>query len=539
LNHFQATCEEDDTVQIGGLPANCENDSLQFVLQKYFGYETFKDNQREAIETVMLNRDCVITMPTGSGKTVCYTIPTIISGGTSVVVSPLLSLIYNQVKSLREKGISATHITSQMAPTERNSILHSLLKPKPDFQFLYCTPELLSCTDITATLHKMVNNKTLVNVIIDEAHCVDMWGHDFRPSYCDLGNLQLGVPLVCFTATLTDRALSSVTQSLKLTNPIIKKAPCERVNLCMHVVEKTGNHPRDIAEVILSNFPDQSGIVYCNSREQTQNMAYELAAAGVQASFYHARLDIDLKMERQKKWEDGELNVLCATSAFGMGIDKKNVRFVIHATVPGSPERYIQETGRCARDGNKGECYLYFNFNDRSTHIRNIYESPNQTRKNVAFERLNRMVEYCISNKCRTAKLQEMMGEEERTSKCGQCDMCIANKDVHLVLEDFSQYAKLMVNCIIAMKNLDEKIKFADAVMVFRGSKIKKLEKFFHISQHGSGRVISKQKATRLLQELILSGVIVENLHGLSKTTFLPVGNVCSALFDGSLVIQI
>lgn len=475
-------------------------------------------------------------MPTGSGKTVCYTIPTIISGGTSLVVSPLLSLIYNQVKALREKGVSATHITSQMAPAERNTILHSLLKPKPDFQFLYCTPELLSCTDITTTLHKMVGNKTLVNKIIDEAHCVDMWGHDFRPSYCDLGNLKLGVPLVCFTATLTDRALSSVSQSLRLTNPIIKKAPCERVNLCLHVVEKTGSHPRDIATQILNNFKDQSGIVYCHSREQTQNMAYELAATGVQASFYHARLDIDLKVERQKKWEDGMLKVLCATSAFGMGIDKKNVRFVIHATVPGSPEQYIQETGRCARDGNKGVCYLYFNFNDRTTHLRNINESPNQTRKGTAFERLNRMVEYCISDKCRAVKLQEMMGEEKQISKCGQCDVCIANKCVHI--ENCTQYAKLIVNCIIAMKSLEDKITFTDAIMVFRGSKVKKLEKFFHISQHGSGRAISKQKATRLLQELILSGAIVENLHGFSKTAYLSVGNMCSALFDGTLEIQ-
>jgi ATP-dependent DNA helicase RecQ len=391
---------------------------LSELLERHFGYKSFRPQQQEVIEHVVQGNDAVVLMPTGGGKSLCYQIPALAFQGLTVVVSPLIALMKDQVQALQGNGIPAAFLNSSLEFQEEQLIRQQLRKG--ELKLLYVSPERLFQQGFLDQLGEL--NVSLFAV--DEAHCISSWGHSFRPEYKQLHVLKQRfpqVPVVALTATADRTVRGDIAASLGLRDPRVFISSFDRPNLSLAVLP--GQDRWKAIERIMNRHVGKCGIIYCNSRAGAEKLALKLQGIGVKADFYHAKLD---PLERSRVQDDfiqGKLHVICATIAFGMGIDKSDVRFVIHYNMPGTVEGYYQEIGRAGRDGQPAETILFYSYADVQTHMHFAEEIQDPRYKEVVVAKLDRIKEYAEAQVCRRTILLSYFSEET-VEACGNCDVC-------------------------------------------------------------------------------------------------------------------
>lgn len=389
-------------------------------LKKYFGYDEFRPLQKEIIERVMDKEDCLVLMPTGGGKSLCFQLPALLHDGITVVVSPLISLMKDQVDTLLQNGITAAFINSSLSREEIAEIIADT--KNGTIKILYIAPERLSVPAFAELLHTL----PISLFAIDEAHCISEWGHDFRPDYQNLTRLRSGfpnIPIIALTATATEKVRADIVKQLQLPAPHIFTSSFNRQNLSYEVLPKKESFSKILSLVEL--YPQESVIIYCFSRKDTENMAAKLKAQGHKAGTYHAGLTADQRRDNQSAFIRDDIHIMVATIAFGMGIDKPDVRLVIHHSLPKSIEGYYQETGRAGRDGLPARCVLFFSVADKFKQeyfIRNIADEAEQEQ---ARHTLDQSVEYCRLQQCRRHFLLRYFNETYPEANCGNCDRCV------------------------------------------------------------------------------------------------------------------
>ena len=325
------------------------------ILQKVFNHDQFKGTQREVVKSLLEDKDTLAIIPTGGGKSMCFWIPGIVNEGVTVVITPLLALLNDQVSKLRTYGIPVCYVTSSLQPQERDSVFYQLTKPDPKYKFFYITPEFALSPQASSCFKAMTENNTLNRFVIDKAHCVDTWGNSFRPAYGQLIKLkEFSRPIAAFTGTATHETQEQIIEKLGLYKLEIHQASCNRGNLSFSVNKKRNKFSKeDVVEYVKENHINQCGIVYSSSTKDTVELAYIFKSKSMSAEYYHGKLDPFEKATNAKALLDGKAKIMCATSAFGMGIDKADVQFVIHDSIPRSLENYYQEAGRAGRDSNQ------------------------------------------------------------------------------------------------------------------------------------------------------------------------------------------
>ena len=400
--------------------------AAQAVLESAFGYRSFRPGQRELIFQVLAGRDAVGIMPTGAGKSLTYQIPARVLGGTALVISPLISLMKDQVDALNEVGLHATFLNSSLSPDERQQRERRI--QSGDFELVYAAPEGLN-----ASAGRALREMRLSLIAVDEAHCISQWGHDFRPAYRSLSGLKGnfgGVPVLALTATATSRVLRDILQQLGMDRPRVYRGSFFRPNLHLHTYLKGGRDGarrlvppvREAIGRLVRARPGQSGIVYCLSRKSTESTAAYLRQQGARARAYHAGMDPDQRTRVQDAFRDDDVDVVVATIAFGMGIDKSNVRYVIHRDMPRSIEGYYQEIGRAGRDGLPSDCVLFYSWPEVLTYDRFAVDSPPEAAERIR-RQAREMYRFAEDLGCRHQRLVGYFGE--RIAACSEsCDAC-------------------------------------------------------------------------------------------------------------------
>ena len=392
-------------------------------LKRHFGFDSFRPLQEDIIGDVLAGKDVLAVLPTGAGKSLCYQLPATMRPGLALVVSPLIALMKDQVDTMEANGVPATFLNSSIDAAEaarRNAGLR-----RGQYRLLYVAPERLT----TPAFLRQLQDWNVGLIAIDEAHCISEWGHDFRPDYRALGALRQhypAVPMLALTATATARVRDDIAEQLSLRDPSRVVASFNRPNLTYRVEPKT--RPFEILTSFLHDRPGASGIIYCQARKTTESLAARLGAIGVAAAPYHAGLDAETRVHNQDAFLSDEVRVICATIAFGMGIHKPSVRFVVHYDLPKNVEGYYQETGRAGRDGLPSDCLLLFGAQDRFRLDGFIDDIAEEREREVAREQLRQMVRYGDTSGCRRAFLLRYFGEETGTLNCGRCDNCSTPK---------------------------------------------------------------------------------------------------------------
>ena len=393
--------------------------SLTAALDKVFGFHSFRDNQEEIVRAVMDRRDAFVVMPTGGGKSLCYQLPAGLLPGTCVVVSPLISLMKDQVDAAAGVGLRSAYYNSSQTQAQRLDVQNRLYAGKLDL--LYVSPERLAMETFLNGLKRI----RICLFAVDEAHCISEWGHDFRPDYLYLSELVEQfphVPVAAFTATATERVQTDIISRLDLRNPCVVRASFNRPNLFYQVVPKE-NAAAQIRAFVNAR-PGESGIVYRTTRDDVEQTAGMLARAGIRALPYHAGMDDSTRAKNQDAFNKDEVQVIVATIAFGMGIDKSNIRFVIHGDLPKNLESYYQETGRAGRDGEPAHCMLLFRGGDIPKIRFFINQIADSKERKAAARQLNEMIRFASVNACRRRQLLAYFDEAYQRDKCGACDVC-------------------------------------------------------------------------------------------------------------------
>lgn len=393
---------------------------MKQALKKYFGYDTFRPSQEEIIRRVLRGEDCVVLMPTGGGKSLCFQLPAILSEGTALVVSPLISLMKDQVDALRANGVSAEYLNSSLPPAERDRVLR--LVRDGEVKILYVAPERFAVSGFENFLRTL----RISLIAIDEAHCISEWGHDFRPDYRNLNRLRQkfpGVPMIALTATATENVRKDIVRQLGLDDSQVFLSSFNRPNLSYVVVPKKDSIK--IVHALLAKHKGESAIIYCFSRGDTEKLAGQLKEKGYRAAAYHAGLTARERQDNQDAFIRDEIDIIVATIAFGMGIDKPDVRLVIHYSLPKSVEGYYQETGRAGRDGLPAECVLLFTYADTYKHDFFIRKIDDAAEQNKAREKLDDVVRYGNLEICRRGFLLRYFNEQYAEDDCESCDVCV------------------------------------------------------------------------------------------------------------------
>ncbi|MGA2174404.1 MAG: DNA helicase RecQ [Verrucomicrobiota bacterium] len=471
------------------------------LLKRYFGFTSFRPLQREIIRDALAGKDVFALLPTGGGKSLCFQLPALLRPGLTVVVSPLIALMKDQVDALQAAGIGATFLNSTLNTADARQRLRGL--HRHEFRLLYAAPERLMLSGFLSDLQ----NWNVNLIAVDEAHCISEWGHDFRPEYRQLSQLRAlfpNVPMMALTATATTRVREDIVTLLQLRDPSRFVASFNRPNLTYRVVAKA----KPFAQVLafLRERPRDSGIVYCHSRNSADRLAAHLSKNGIPAKPYHAGLTARERTDHQELFLRDEVRVICATIAFGMGINKPNVRFVLHADLPKNIEGYYQETGRAGRDGLPGECVLLFSAGDTVKQQRFIEEKPPEEQQ-IAREQLRQIVHYAESGGCRRAELLRYFGEVFQGANCGGCDNCLSPRATF----DGTVAAQKLLSCVFRIRQRSQfGVGLNHVVEVLTGAETEKIQRWGHqaLSTYGIGRERTRPEWQAIGRELIRLGLL-------------------------------
>jgi ATP-dependent DNA helicase RecQ len=472
-------------------------DNAKLALKRYFGYDQFRPLQADIIRAIFSGRDALVLMPTGGGKSVCFQIPAVTLPGTCIVVSPLISLMKDQVEGLRANGIAAAFINSAIDSREQLRVEESFYAG--ELHLLYVSPEKLVSGNFVSIL-----KRGKINLFaIDEAHCISAWGHDFRPEYTQMGMLKQHfpkVPVVALTATADKLTRKDIVDQLKLEEPEIFIASFDRPNLSLEV--RPGQQRLQQIEDFVRKHPKQAGIIYTLSRKATEDIADKLKQKGFKAEAYHAGLSPDRRSKIQDHFINDNLQIVCATVAFGMGIDKSNVRWVIHYNLPKNLEGYYQEIGRAGRDGAKADTLLFYSFADVSM-LRDILQNgENAAQNEIQLVKLERMQQYAESLACRRRILLAYFSEN-LSENCGNCDIC-RNPPQSMDGTVIAQKA------LSAVYRLNEQVPMGMLIDVLRGSARREIKQLGYdtIKTYGAGRDFSQWDWQHYLMQLINLGYL-------------------------------
>ncbi len=482
------------------------------ILKETFGYDTFRPLQREVIENVLACRDTLAVMPTGGGKSLCYQIPSLLLDGLTVVVSPLISLMKDQVEQLRAYGVPALFLNSSLSPQEYQENMEYV--KRGEVKLLYVAPETLLSPRILLLLASL----EVACLTIDEAHCISEWGHDFRPEYRQIVEVRQRFPkAVCLalTATATSRVRQDIRSSLKFTTTNEFVASFDRENLYMQVLRKSDPIRQTVQ--LLERYKDQSGIIYCFSRKQVDEVAAYLMQHGYSALPYHAGLEDAERRRNQESFIRDDTQIIVATIAFGMGINKPNVRFVIHFDLPKSIEGYYQEIGRAGRDGLPAHCTLLYSYSDVAK-LNYFIDKKGGEEKRVAIQHLNAIVSYAEDEMtCRRRPLLNYFGESYAAENCSNCDNC---NSTPTALADITIFAQKFLSCV---KRADEKFGAGHITDILLGSKNEKVLRWEHekLSTYGIGTELTKKQWMHLARQLVQMGYLSQEgeFHTLHLTT--------------------
>ncbi|PRT55991.1 ATP-dependent helicase SGS1 [Wickerhamiella sorbophila] len=520
------------------------HDELMKLLRAKFGLVGFRQNQLEAIDATISGRDVVVLMPTGGGKSLCYQLPALIQSGprkgTTIVISPLISLMQDQIYHLETRNIAAKMVNSRLSLAERNEAMNQL--DAGELVLLYLSPEMLNKSDrMRNTLQRMYQNNRIARIVIDEAHCVSAWGHDFRTDYKDLMGLKdqyPGTPIIALTATANNRVLSDIFQCVGPDRLLLKQS-FNRPNLIYSVLPKVKDKfESEIAHICLKRFPNKTGIIYCSSKKHCEELATRLRTVGVSTSYYHAGMDNGERERVQESWQAGQIKVICATIAFGMGIDKRDVRFVIHATLPRNMEGYYQETGRAGRDGRESHCFLFYTFADGQVLMQLIEKDRELSfaQRSQNRDLLRRVIGYC-ENKvdCRRSQVLQYFNEDFDPRLCNKtCDNCINRSLVEMSVKDVSNEAKIIISLVEALNGSN--ITMIQCIALLRKAKAGSPPQAGALSQWDRTHV------ERIMHHLYTIGVfedrIVTNKMGFSNS-YLALGSNAMNVASGRVPVKL
>ncbi len=478
---------------------------LEETLKQYFGYGTFWEGQRQVIEQVLSGRDSFVLMPTGGGKSLTYQLPALLLPGLTIVVSPLIALMQDQVERLQANGIAATFINSSLSEDERTEreqqVLNGALK------LLYVAPERLLTESFLGFLNRVEARMGLSLLAVDEAHCVSEWGHDFRPEYRQLGQLRMRypqLPLLALTATATERVRVDILAQLRLNDPYLHVASFNRPNLYYEVRAKDRGSYGELLEILRSYEQGESVIVYCQTRKSVMTVYENLVHDGINALPYHAGLSNEQRTTHQSRFIRDDVPVLIATVAFGMGIAKPDVRAVVHFDLPRNLEGYYQESGRAGRDGQIARCILFLNYGDRGKIEYMIGQKTTDEEQAVARQQLRQVLTYCESGDCRRRSLLAYFGETYLAENCGNCDNCLRED---MVMEDRTIDARRFLWCV---RKTGERFGMRHIVDILRGANTQRIREYQHdqLQAYGAGKAYSAEEWQRVARALIQQGML-------------------------------
>lgn len=504
------------------------------VLKKVFGYDTFREGQERIIDAILHGKDVLGIMPTGAGKSICYQIPALMLQGITIVVSPLISLMIDQVKALNEAGIHAAYINSALTENQISKALYNAMCGQ--YKIIYVAPERLE----TDRFLEFVMNADIAMITVDEAHCISQWGQDFRPSYLKIVNLIKRFPVrpvvSAFTATATQTVKDDIMCILGLENPEVLVTGFDRANLYFEV-RKTKQKDAEILDYI-ANHKGESGIIYCATRKNVDNVYLMLKKNGIAATRYHAGLNNEDRKSNQEDFIYDRASIIVATNAFGMGIDKSNVRYVLHYNMPQCIENYYQEAGRAGRDGEPAECILFYSPQDMMINeflIENKGQNSEFTREELELikendiRRLNKMRFYCSTKECLREYMLNYFGEYTRRQDCGNCGNCTASYEEKDVTD-------ICIDVISCIQESRQRYGINVIVGILRGSNTAKL-KSYGVSRYvsfGKRSSISEMMLKSIIEEMLLKEYLTEtpDIYRIIK-----LDKSCEQILDGTIKI--
>ena len=545
------TGDKESDLPENGLQRYPWTEEVYFRLHEVFKLPGFRSNQLEAINAILDGKDVFVLMPTGGGKSLCYQLPAVVQSGktkgTTIVISPLISLMQDQVEHLLALNIKACMFSSKGTSEERRQTFNLFINGFLDM--IYISPEMISASEqCKRAIRKLHDNGKLARIVVDEAHCVSSWGHDFRPDYQELKFFKdefPDVPMMALTATASEHVRMDIIHNLHLKDPVFLKQSFNRTNLFYTVKRKTKNTVSEICNEIKTKFKNQTGIIYCHSKSSCEHLCAQLQQNGIRCSFYHAGMEPDERLQVQQAWQSDRVQVICATVAFGMGIDKPDVRFVYHFTVPRTLEGYYQETGRAGRDGKFSYCTTYFSFKDIRTIQTMIQKDENLDRESKEHHlmRLQQVLAYCDNvTDCRRKLVLKYFNEDFDENLCNKnCDNCLNKANIVCEERDVTEMAKTIAKLVQRIQG--DRVTLIHCQDIIKGSKSSRVVKAGHanLEEHGSGKSISKSDIERIFFHLVSMGVLKEysimNNSGFASS-YVRVGPNVRKLLNGELKVR-
>lgn len=495
-----------------------KKDQLAEQLKRHFGFGTFKGNQKAIIENVLAGKDTFVLMPTGGGKSLCYQLPSLLMEGTAIVISPLIALMKNQVDAMRnfseEDGV-AHFINSSLNKSAIDQVKADILSGRT--KLLYVAPESLTKEENVDFLRQV----TISFYAVDEAHCISEWGHDFRPEYRRIRPIinEIGKrPLIALTATATPKVQHDIQKNLGMTDAIVYKSSFNRTNLYYEVRPKGTNIDREIIKYIKAN-EGKSGIVYCLSRKKVEEFADILKANGIKALAYHAGMDSQVRSSNQDAFLMEQVDVIVATIAFGMGIDKPDVRYVIHYDIPKSLEGYYQETGRAGRDGGEGQCIAFYAYKDLQK-LEKFMQGKPVAEQEIGKQLLLETAAYAETSVCRRKVLLHYFGEEYKEDNCGSCDNCLNPKK--------QVEAKELLSAVLeVVSTLKEKFKVDYIINVLVGNETSEIQNYKHneLEVFGSGQDEDEKTWNAVIRQALIAGYLTKDIENYGLLKISKLGN--------------